>query len=220
VSRKSCLCMSLCLLLLWGSMTGCGKEVAEIAVPETAGPQVEVTETAETAELSLDTKPGSILGEEEVILMLDGQPECVVYTRIQGNEDYSVAYDPEQFSVSVTEKEVRFTAIDFDEACETPVVLSIRTTEGESAEVLAEQYVSESNEECRIEEVTIGEGEYPAFGVSYAEGTEADSRTCDIYVLRLNQQLYVIQIDCLASVYENLGAVQHTILSTLRFHEG
>ena len=70
-----------------------------------------------------------------------------------------------------------------------------------------------------MEDVTIGEGEYPAMWVSYAEGTSADSRTCSIYIFRHNEALYAAQLDSTVEAAEEL-AEMHTILSTLRFDEG
>ena len=97
--------------------------------------------------------------------------------------------------------------------------LSIRTEDAPSAEELADQYVADSGEECSVEEMTIGEGEYPALWVSYAEGTEPDSRSCSLYVFRYNSVLYVAQLDGTVGNAE-MTAELNTILSTLRFDEG
>ena len=88
-----------------------------------------------------------------------------------------------------------------------------------SAEELADQYVADSGEECSVEEMTIGEGEYPALWVSYAEGTEPDSRSCSLYVFRYNSVLYVAQLDGMVGDTQLAGEL-NTILSTLRFDEG
>ena len=71
-----------------------------------------------------------------------------------------------------------------------------------------------------MEEVTAGEGEYPAIWVSYSEGMDPESRTCDLYVIRYNEKLYVVQMDCFVEGYEEMGAAQESLLSTLRFDEG
>ena len=79
--------------------------------------------------------------------------------------------------------------------------------------------MADSGEECSVEEMTIGEGEYPALWVSYAEGTEPDSRSCSLYVFRYNSVLYVAQLDGMVGDTQLAGEL-NTILSTLRFDEG
>ena len=203
---------------------GCGRGDAEVAVPHVEiaeQPQVSQTEEQKEAELGLDTEAGTVLGEEEVTVMTpEGEPQTASYTRVRGNGDFSIAYDPSRFTLSASREELRFEAEDSAEEDGTPVFLSIRREDAPSAEELADQYVAESGEECTVEEITVGEGEYPALWVSYAEGTSADSRTCDLYLFRYNDKLYVAQADCTEAEYEDLGAALHTVLSTLRFDEG
>ena len=98
--------------------------------------------------------------------------------------------------------------------------MKLQKAEGGSAEDVADQYVLESDEECTVEETTIGEGEYAAIWVSYAEGTADTERTCDIYVFRYNDVLYTVQMDCTAGEYEKIGQAEQMILSALRFDEG
>lgn len=228
----ACLCLGLCLML---GIAGCGNagekteqteetgeagETGEVAVPQVDPedlPKSSQTEEQKEAELGLLTEPGTVLGEEEVVLILEGEPENAVYTRIQGNGDFSIAYDPERFTMTASLEELRFDAASVGTV---PVFFSVRKAEAASVEEEADRYVEESGEECTVEEVTVGEGEYPAVWVSYAEGTSADSRTCDVYVLRYNDVLYTIQMDCFVEAYEGLGEMQQMILSTLRFHEG
>ena len=166
------------------------------------------------------TEPGAVLGEEEVILMQEGETVPVAYSRIQGMEGFTIAYDPESFTMEASEQELCFYADSYGPDSETPVFVKISESEGASAESLAEQYTVDSNEECLVEEVTIGEGEYPAIWVSYAEGTDSNSRTCDLYIFRYNEKLYTVQMDCFVEAYEGMGAAQESILSTLRFDEG
>lgn len=223
------LCMLGCLCVLGG----CGKEDAEVAVPQVEvveEPQISQTEEQKEAELGLDTQAGTELGEEEITVMTDeGESETAVYTRVRGIGDFSIAYDAEEFTLTASENELRFepvvsgaegTETGAGTAGDAQIFLSIRTEEAPSAEELADQYVAESNEECTVEEMTVGEGEYPAIWVSYAEGTDAGSRTCDLYIFRYNDVLYVAQLDCTVEAYDSLGASEHTILSTLRFDEG
>ena len=150
----------------------------------------------------------------------EGEPQTAMYTRVRGNGDFSLAYDTSEFSLTASENELRFEALSDGEADAASAFLSLRKEDAPSAEELADQYVAESGEECAVEEVTVGEGEYPAIWVSYAEGTSGDSRTCDLYVFRYNEELYVAQLDCTVADYENLGSAEHMILSTLRFDEG
>ena len=217
-------------VLLYGCGKGEGDKTGEVSVPQVQ--QADQTEQAEeegkgsglTEEqsdlLQAEAEPGTVLGEEEVTLMKEGEAQTVPYTRVQGMEGITIAYDPAVFTLKAGEKELRFDAISYGSDSDTPVFLSITETEGNSAETLADQYAAESNEECLTEEVSIGEGEYPAIWVSYAEGTDAKSRTCDLYVFRYNEKLYVVRMDCLVEAYEGMGAEQESILSTLRLDEG
>ena len=216
---KAALCLTVFLLCC-----GCGRGGAEVTVPQVEvveEPQVSQTEEQKRAELGLDTEAGTVLGEEEVVMMTEeGEPQTAMYTRVRGNGDFSLAYDTSEFSLTASENELRFEALSDGEADAASAFLSLRKEEAPSAEELADQYVAESGEECAVEEVTVGEGEYPAIWVSYAEGTSGDSRTCDLYVFRYNEELYVAQLDCTVADYEKLGSAEHMILSTLRFDEG
>ena len=217
--EKAALCLTVFLLCC-----GCGRGGAEVTVPQVEvveEPQVSQTEEQKRAELGLDTEAGTVLGEEEVVMMTEeGEPQTTMYTRVRGNGDFSLAYDTSEFSLTASENELRFEALSDGEADAASAFLSLRKEEAPSAEELADQYVAESGEECAVEEVTIGEGEYPAIWVSYAEGTSGDSRTCDLYVFRYNEELYVAQLDCTVADYENLGSAEHMVLSPLRFDEG
>ena len=199
---------------------GCGGSGAEVSIPQVEvieQPQISQTEEQKEAQLDPESEAGTVLGEEEVIVMSpEGEPQTALYTRVRGNGDFSIAYDAARFLLSASDRELRFEPSGEQEAA----FLSIRTEDAPSAEELADQYVAESGEECTVEEITVGEGEYPALWVSYAEGTSPDSRTCDLYLFRYNEKLYVAQIDCTKAEYEDLGGALHTVLSTLRFDEG
>lgn len=203
---------------------GCGKEEAEVTVPHVEmaeKPSVNQTEEQKEAELGLETSPGTVIGEEEVVLMTEeGEPESVTFVRVRGNGDYSAAYDRDTFILQASEEELRFEARADEGEGMLPMFLSIRREEGISAEDLADRYVEESYEECTVEEVTVGEGEYPAVWVSYAEGTSSESRTCDIYIIRHEEELYTVWLECRVGELEKTGQEEQTILSTLRFDEG
>lgn len=214
------------LLALTTVLWGCGgSRTTEVAVPQIQEEeQTEDTALEEPeaipAPIEVGTEPGTVLGEEKIVLMQEEGTQTVPYTRIQGLDGFTIAYDPEIFDLEVSEKELRFDAYAYGPESGTPVFLCITETEGTSAEVLADQFVVDSSQECIVEEVSIGEGEYPAVWVSYAEGVEPSSRTCDFYVFRYNEKLYVVQMDCFVEAYEEMGAAQESLLSTLRFDEG
>ena len=210
---------------------GCGDGGAEVSIPQVEvieQPQISQTEEQKEAQLDPESEAGTVLGEEEVIVMSpEGEPQTALYTRIRGNGDFSIAYDAARFLLSASDRELRFEPAEeaagqdseaaSEEAPES--FLSIRTEDAPSAEELADQYVADSGEECSVEEMTIGEGEYPALWVSYAEGTEPDSRSCSLYIFRHNSALYTAQLDGTAGNVE-MTAELNTILSTLRFDEG
>lgn len=205
-------------------LCGCGgTRTGEVSVPEVqdigqAG--IEEEEVQEPEPIVVGKEPGSVLGEEEVVLMQEGETVSVPYNRIQGINDFTIAYDPESFTLETANNELCFYSHSYGADSDTPVFVKIAESDEESSETLADEYVADSNEECMVEEVTIGEGEYPATWISYSEGTDAGSRTCDIYIFRYNEKLYVAQMDCFVEAYESLGAIQESILSTLRFDEG
>ena len=198
---------------------GCGGSGAEVSIPQVEvieQPQISQTEEQKEAQLDPESEAGTVLGEEEVIVMSpEGEPQTALYTRVRGNGDFSIAYDKSRFSIAASAGELRFEPSGEQEAA----FLSIRTEDAPSAEELADQYVADSGEECSVEEMTIGEGEYPALWVSYAEGTEPDSRSCSLYIFRHNSALYTAQLDGTAGNVE-MTAELNTILSTLRFDEG
>ncbi|MCI8374811.1 MAG: hypothetical protein HFI29_05160 [Lachnospiraceae bacterium] len=224
--------MLLPCLILSAVLCGCGagEKTGEVSVPQVRqaneSEQAEenktesVPEEGEPAPGLTGFEPGAFLGEEEVILMEEGEPVSVSYRRIQGIDGFTIAYDPAAFTLEAGEEELCFYASSHGPDSKTPVFVKIWGTEGASTEALADQYVADSNEECTVEEVTIGEGEYPATWISYAEGTEGDSRTCDLYIFRYNEKLYTVWMDCFVEAYEGLGSAQESILSTLRFDEG
>ncbi len=209
-----------CLLLCCAALLyGCGKkETGEIVVIEgqtSDEPEKNNTEDEIFAVEDPETKPGTILGEETVVLMRGETFEEVLYTRVQVVEEASVAYDPELFSM-----EIDGDGISFLDLRSSRSRVSIWEEQGDSTEALADSFVYKSNEECTVEDVTIGEGEYPATWVSYSEGTGEDEKTCDLYILRYNERLYVVRLDCTVGLYEEVGEEQQMILSTLRFDEG
>ena len=64
---KAALCLTVFLLCC-----GCGRGGAEVTVPQVEvveEPQVSQTEEQKRAELGLDTEAGTVLGEEEVVMM-------------------------------------------------------------------------------------------------------------------------------------------------------
>lgn len=216
--------LALLCLVSAAVLCGCkGTRTGEVSVPEVQDIGQMGTGEAEVQEpdpIVVGKEPGSVLGEEEIVLMQEGETVTVPYNRIQGINDFTIAYDPESFTLEAGDRELCFYSYSYGADSETPVFVKITESEEESSEALADQYVADSNEECMVEEVTIGEGEYPATWISYSEGTDAKSRTCDIYIFRYNEKLYVVQMDCFVEAYESLGAIQESILSTLRFDEG
>lgn len=207
------------LVLAAAGLTACGGKDAEVSVPHVElaeQPKSSQTREQKDAELGLETEPGTVLGQEEVTVMEGEEPRTVTYTRVKGNGDFSLAYDTETFSLEASEEALTFRALDES----VPAFVKMEKAKGASAEDVADQYVLESDEECTVEDVTVGEGEYPAVWVSYAEGTKDTERTCDIYVFRYNDVLYTVRMDCTVGTYEKIGQAEQMILSTLRFDEG
>ena len=139
--EKAALCLTVFLLCC-----GCGRGGAEVTVPQVEvveEPQVSQTEEQKRAELGLDTEAGTVLGEEEVVMMTEeGEPQTAMYTRVRGNGDFSLAYDTSEFSLTASENELRFEALSDGEADAASAFLSLRKEDAPSAEELADQYVA------------------------------------------------------------------------------
>lgn len=210
--------MTLCVLAAMG-LSACGKKDAEVSVSHVEvveQPKISQTEEEKEAELGLETAPGTVLGQEEVTVMEGEEPKTVLYTRVRGIGDFSLAYDAETFSVEASADSLTFQALEEG----VPAFVRVERSDAASTEDAADQVVLESDEECTVEDVTVGEGEYPAVWVSYAEGTADTERTCDVYIFRYNDILYTVQMDCTVGDYEKIGQAEQMILSTLRFDEG
>ena len=138
---------------------GCGGSGAEVSIPQVEvieQPQISQTEEQKEAQLDPESEAGTVLGEEEVIVMSpEGEPQTALYTRVRGNGDFSIAYDKSRFSIAASAGELRFEPSGEQEAA----FLSIRTEDAPSAEELADQYVADSGEECSVEEMTMRKGQ-------------------------------------------------------------
>ena len=78
-------------------------------------PKISQTEEEKEAELGLETAPGTVLGQEEVTVMEGEEPKTVLYTRVRGIGDFSLAYDAETFSVEASADSLTFQAGLLDE---------------------------------------------------------------------------------------------------------
>ena len=73
-------------------------------------PKISQTEEEKEAELGLETAPGTVLGQEEVTVMEGEEPKTVLYTRVRGIGDFSLAYDAETFSAEASADSLTFQA--------------------------------------------------------------------------------------------------------------
>ena len=85
---------------------GCGGSGAEVSIPQVEvieQPQISQTEEQKEAQLDPESEAGTVLGEEEVIVMSpEGEPQTALYTRVRGNGDFSIAYDKSRFSIAAS----------------------------------------------------------------------------------------------------------------------
>ena len=74
-------------------LCGCQKKPAEdtgiLNVQEAEKPEIRQTEEQAAAALNPDTMPGTVLGEEEVLVLKEDSFESVLYERVRGLEGSS-----------------------------------------------------------------------------------------------------------------------------------
>ena len=129
--------------VLYGCHGGAGDDTGEVSIPEVRQAEESGNENSpaeeQQASVITGTEPGAVLGEEEVILMQEGETVPVAYSRIQGMEGFTIAYDPESFTMEASEQELCFYADSYGPDSETPVFVKISESEGASEESLAEK---------------------------------------------------------------------------------
>ena len=83
-------------------------------------------------------------------------------------------------------------------------------------EELADEIVLTCEEECTVEEITVGEEEYPATWISYTQERGDELCYTDYYLIGYEGRIYQIRLDCQEDALEGLGMRQQIALSTLR----
>ena len=221
---------AMCLLfLLVGAGAGCGKKeeavvfVEEAPEEDTAAPEEEFLDEQNTKAASEKTagwaEPGSVLGEEQMSLYLGEEERKLTLRRTQGSFGYSLAFDPEVYMLEIGEEKdaVRGVEGTGNDQAAGQVLMTISENLDYALEELADELVWNCQEECLVEELTIGEEEYPAIWISYTTEEEGQLRQVDIYLVGFETHVFEIEMECPEQELDTRGADQQIILSTLRF---
>ncbi len=231
---------------LLGLLAGCGKKeeavvfVEEAAEEDTVLPKEEPVEgegkgAAEPGLPKELPEPGTVLGEEEMLLYLDGEEQTLLLRRVQGSFGYSLAFEGDTYALVAGEVEdvvvlaEALPAAQVQEGQETageagaeaqgggPVYMTISENLDYALEELADELVLTCDVECLVEEITIGEEEYPAIWISYMREENGEAYQVDTYLVGFETHVFQIEMECPEQELGSRGDVQQIILSTLRF---
>lgn len=229
---------AVCLLfLLMGIEAGCGKKeeavvfVEEAAEEDTAAPEEEFLDEGNEDVVKEKpaglTEPGSVLGEEQMFLYVGEEERELTLRRVQGSFGYSLAFDPEVYALEIGEEKDAVLILDVtaqeqegqdtQELDQSRVLMTISENLDYALEELADELVWNCDEECLVEELTIGEEEYPSIWITYTTEQAGEIRQVDIYLVGFETHVFEIQMECLDQELGTRGADQQVILSTLRF---
>ena len=235
--------LPLCLVIgLLALAPGCGKKeeavvfVEEATEEDTVLPQDEPVEgegkVLEEPGLPKEaSQPGTVLGEEEMLLYLDGQEQTLLMRRVQGSFGYTLAFEGSKYALVAGEMEDMVVSTQGDPAeaqegvgeqergavADGQVYMTISENLDYALEELADELVLTCDVECLVEELTIGEEEYPAIWISYTREEDGQFVQVDTYLVGFETHVFQIEIECPEQELGTRGDVQQIILSTLRF---
>ncbi len=215
-----------CLLLF---MTGCRSSDEAVISVEPAADQYDQIDTADSSHSVIQKQnttlkntmlyknaPGTFLQEERVLTYTDAGAVYMNFYRMQGNYGYSVAFDIEKFCFELDESVDRIYINGSNRPDASDAVLYISENAEYALEELADKIVLECKQECNVEEVTIGEEEYPATWITYQENTERGTRKTDYYLIGYENRVLEIQLICSEEMDQSYYEQLQIILSTIR----
>lgn len=180
-------------------------------------------------------EPGNVLGEETIFLYQGEEGQQMTLQRVQGSFGYSLAYTANTHAFCPAEPEAQTASgesaleepgdmlvpAEYGEEPESsPVFMAISENLEFALEELADEIVFNCQEECLVEEIWIGEEEYPATWITYTEETEGRMRQVDYYLAGFETHVFVIKMVCPLDELESWSGDQQLILSTLHFDSG
>lgn len=236
----------LTILGLAAMLPGCGKkEEAVVFVEEAPKEETQLIDEEEWEDesgiSSVETKageqpePGAVLGEETIFLYQGEEGQQMILQRIQGSFGYSLAYTADAYKFCLAEPGAQNTSgeepwgetgdllvpVEYGTEPEnSPVRMTIAENMDYALEELADEIVFTCEEECLVEEIWIGEEEYPATWITYTEETETGTFQVDYYLTGFETHVFVIKMVCPLDDLGSWGEDQQLILSTLRFDSG
>lgn len=222
--------MILCMAAI---LTACGKkeeaivsvepEARDLTAETEAGSEEEQQADDRMEEAAGDTQerqaaaPGTVLGEEEQTLLLEGLEETQTVQRVQGSFGYSFAFSAESFAFTPGDTEDLLLPAGAQNPEEALAFLTVSENLEYALEELADELVLGCDQECLVEDLTIGEEEYPAIWITYTEETPQGMRQVDDYLVGFETHVFRIHIVCMEEALEGLYGRLQVVLSTLRF---
>lgn len=217
------LALTICLMPVF---SGCQKQeeavisvtVAEPLEEESAKPLDKKDASSDLAAESAieQVLPGAVFGEEEVLMYSEEQEIIKTLQRVQGNYGYSLAYEAEMFTFSMDETEDCLFPIETESRESAKAFLAISENLDYALEELADELVLNCEEECLVEEVSVGEEEYPAIWISYTEETEQGPRQVEYYLIGFENRVFQIELSCMEEVMEAYYDGLQIALSAMR----
>ena len=207
-------------------ITGCAKQEEAIISVETELPAEADEDLTGTIEVGPDQDElggkslnisDSVEGETEIVTVFSGEEEAErTFYRVRGNYGYSIAYDEEYLRFQPDELLDQLFSVDAETADTAQVRIYISENLEYALAELADQIVLGCAQECLVEELVIGEEEYPATWITYTEEAKGSVRQVDYYLIGFENRVMEIQVICdEAAIEEYYGLIQ-MVLSTLR----
>ena len=161
--------------------------------------------------------PGTVLGIEEVVLYRDGQEESLQLQREQGSCGYSMAYDTRVLTLELTDAKDVLLPDGQNSPDAAEAYLTIEENVEYAVEELADELVLSCDWECSVEELTIGEEEYPATWICCTEESGQEALQVEYYLVGFETHVFQIRLVCKETATEELYENLQVALSTLRF---
>ena len=155
--------------------------------------------------------------EPEVVTVFTGEEELErTFRRVQGNYGYSIAYDEEYLSFQPDELLDQIASVEAETLDTAQVRMYISENLEYALEELADQIVLGCDQECLVEETVIGEEEYPATWISYAEESKGGTYKVEYYLIGFENRVMEIQVIYQEETMDEYYGLIQVVLSTLR----
>jgi len=210
-------------------LTGCEKQQEAVISVETEVMEEEMAESVESSlqvreesdvvkvlPIPAETEPGAVLKAEEVTLYTEMGEVQKTFYRMRGNYGYSIALDMDYLKFVLDESADRIFVNRSANAEASEALLLISENLEYALEELADEIVLSCSQECLVEEVVLGEEDYPATWITYTENTERGTHQVEYYLIGFENRVIEIQLICMESAMDTYYDIMQVTLSTLR----